>query len=216
MNQKKAMGKLIAFEGIDGSGKTTVAARLAALLQEDGCRVVLTREPGGEKVDPAIRNLLKNGLFHETPAAEFLLFAADRAAHMAQCIEPELARGAIIISDRMADSSYAYQAYGRGIDLEMVATINRWIMRDIKPDLTVYLIIDYATAQERIHGRHNNHKIYDHERASFFRQVTKGYDTLYQNRSDVLRIDATLPLEKIVSMVHQRVCDLIGTDASHD
>lgn len=213
MNTTKSTGKLIAFEGIDGSGKSTIAARLVALLQEDGCRVVLTREPGGTGVNPAVRTIIQEGSFKAVPEAEFLLFAADRAAHVAQCIKPELERGAIVISDRMSDSSYAYQAYGRGVDPAMVQSVNSWVMHNIKPDLTIYLVVDYATAQQRMQTRRSTPQIYDHERASFFRNVAKGYDTLYGNRTDVLRIDATLPLEKIVTTIYHRVCSLIGTES---
>jgi len=215
MDSTSSCGKLIIFEGLDGAGKSTIAARLSTMLQqEDRCNVLLTRQPGGTEPGQAIRTLLNTNNFQKNPDAEFLLFAADRALHVRNVIEPALKQEAIVICDRMTDSSYAYQGYGRGVDRTMIRTINEWIMRGIKPDLTIYLVIDYATAQQRIAARHGN-STYDQEQVSFFRLVTKGYEELYEHRSDVMRIDGTLSIDTIVHRVYQRVCALIGCD-THD
>jgi dTMP kinase len=214
MHSTSSCGKLIVFEGLDGAGKSTIATRLMTMLQqEDRCNVILTRQPGGTDLGKTIRTLLHREELHQNPEAEFLLFAADRALHVRNVIHPALQRGTIVICDRMTDSSLVYQGYGRGVDRTIIQTVNDWIMHGIKPDLTIYLVIDYTTAQQRIAGRPGN-GTYDNEQSTFFRIVAKGYEELYTQRSDVMRIDATLPIETIVHRIYQHVCALIGCD--HD
>jgi len=123
-------GKLIVFEGIDGAGKSTIAARLMTMLQqEDRCGVILTRQPGGTEEGRSLSELLKGGAFRDNPAAEFFLFAADRAVHMRKVIEPALRKGLIVLCDRMGDSSYAYQGFGRGVDRNVISSVNEYIMQ---------------------------------------------------------------------------------------
>lgn len=216
MSKMVTAGKLVVFEGIDGAGKSTLAARVASLLQEDSCQVLLTREPGGTPGGTAIRGLISEGCYRDVPEAEYLLFAADRALHISQVILPALQRGTIVLSDRMIDSSYAYQVCGRGVDASVVATVNQWTMKGIVPDVTVYLAIDYATAQQRLNrgSRPGDLAHYDQERADFFRRVTRGYESLYANRSDVIKLDATHKVESNAQIVHQYICDLMGADGS--
>jgi dTMP kinase len=212
MTKLVTAGKLVAFEGIDGAGKSTLAARVASLLQEDSCQVLLTREPGGTQGGSTIRNCLSEGVGRSVPEAEYLLFAADRALHIAQVVLPALQRGTIVLSDRMIDSSYAYQVCGRGIDATMVQAVNTWTMKKIVPDLTIYLAIDYATAQQRLtkNARADELMHYDQERSDFFRRVIRGYDTLYANRRDVIKLDATHKVETNAQIVHQHICALMG------
>lgn len=200
------------IEGIDGSGKTTVAARTAALLQEDGCNVLLTREPGGTQDGNIIRSQVTSGSLRDVPDAEFLLFAADRALHVERVVVPALKQGIIVICDRMGDSSYAYQGFGRGVNLEMITAINRWVMRSLEPSLTVYLMIDYATAQSRISTRRNHEATaYDHERTAFFRNVARGYEALYADKPSILRLDSKLTIETNAQTIYQRICNLMDT-----
>lgn len=216
MTKLLTAGKLIVFEGIDGAGKSTLAARVTSLLQEDGCQVLLTREPGGTKGGLAIRTLITEGIASTVPEAEYLLFAADRALHINQVVIPALERGAIVISDRMADSAYAYQHCGRGVDHTIVQSINSWVMKGIVPDLTIYLSIDYATAQQRLHksARLGDIMHYDQERVDFFRRVIRGYESLYADRDDVIKIDATQKIESNAQLVHQHICTLMGCDGN--
>jgi len=209
---QKFPGKLIALEGIDGAGKSTIAAQVMRLLQEDGLDGFVTREPGGTPGGVAIRELLSSGACRSVPASEYLLFAADRLLHMEQLVIPALQRGKIVISDRMGDSSYAYQGYGRGVSVDMIQQINEWAMRGVKPDITVYLMIDYATASQRISGRGVDGLGYDQEKIAFFQRVAQGYEALYAGRTDVMRIDARLPIDTIAQAIHQRVCALMSAE----
>src|SRR6185436_4695206 len=132
MDSTSSCGKLIVFEGLDGAGKSTIATRLSTMLQqEDRCTVLLTRQPGGTEPGQNIRTLLQSHQLQQNAEAEFLLFAADRALHVQHVIEPAICRGAIVVCDRMTDSSYAYQDYGRGVDRTMIRTINEWVMHGI-------------------------------------------------------------------------------------
>src|ERR1700730_16197149 len=128
-------GMLIVIEGIDGAGKSTLAKSLADILTTQGNTVLLTKEPGGSQLGKQLRTILQNQPIPITPIAEYLLFAADRAQHIEQVVKPALERGAIVISDRMGDSSLAYQGYGRGIDKNNIRTVNQWAMQGLTPDL---------------------------------------------------------------------------------
>lgn len=210
-------GKLVVFEGIDGSGKSTLAARVASLLQEDSCQVLLTREPGGTPGGDAIRRLISERHCHDVPEAEYLLFAADRVLHVAQVVLPALQRGTVVLSDRMVDSAYAYQVCGHGIDGEMVAAVNRWTMRGLVPDVIIYLAIDYALAQQRLNKNSRPSELahYDKERADFFLRVARGYESLYANRNDVIKLDAANTVESNAQLVYHHICDLMGSDGNN-
>src|SRR3972149_5899470 len=123
---------LITLEGIDGSGKSTLAKKMADTLHN----VVLTKEPGGSALGKKLREILQMQPVPITPIAEFLLFAADRAQHFDEVVIPALEQNKIVISDRMADSSLVYQGYGRGINMENIKLVNKWVMQDITPDIT--------------------------------------------------------------------------------
>ncbi len=136
-------GVFITFEGGDGSGKTTQIVRLAAALRAAGCDPLILREPGGTIVGEGVREIVLDPR-HEgvDPVAETLLFAASRAQLSATVIAPALASGRVVICDRYADSTVAYQGYGRGLDLEMVRGVNAWATRGLVPDCTILLDVD--------------------------------------------------------------------------
>ncbi|TDB38722.1 MAG: dTMP kinase [Actinobacteria bacterium] len=138
-------GVFITFEGGDGSGKTTQILRLASALREVGCEPLLLREPGGTVVGEGVRDILLDPR-HEglDPVAETLLFAASRAQLSATVIKPALEAGRVVICDRYADSTVAYQGYGRGLDLETVRGVNAWATRGLVPDRTILLDVDPA------------------------------------------------------------------------
>src|SRR3990172_1551765 len=129
MNQIQKRGLLITLEGIDGSGKSTLANAIVTALTTLGKHVVLTKEPGGTALRTELRAILQTQKNPVCDKAEFLLFAADRSQHFKELIVPALEQGQIVISDRMADSSLAYQGFGRGLDKEMISSINRWAMQ---------------------------------------------------------------------------------------
>ncbi|PKQ19483.1 MAG: dTMP kinase [Actinobacteria bacterium HGW-Actinobacteria-6] len=138
-------GVFITFEGGDGSGKTTQIVRLASALRAVGCEPVIIREPGGTVVGEGVREILLDPR-HEglNPIAETLLFAASRAQLSATVIRPALEEGRVVICDRYADSTVAYQGYGRGLDLETVRAVNTWATTGLVPDCTLLLDVDPA------------------------------------------------------------------------
>jgi len=138
----------VTFEGADGSGKTTQAALLADRLAEEGCEVVLTREPGGTELGERIRELLLHA-GDVTPWAEAALFAASRAQHVAEVIRPALQRGAVVVCDRYVDSSLAYQGIARGLGLDAVLQLNLAAVGGLLPDRTFLLLLDPAEALSR-------------------------------------------------------------------
>ena len=143
-------GIFITIEGIDGCGKTTHAELLARWLSERGEPVLRTREPGGTALGLELRNLLlKPGRAIE-PAAELLMYLADRAQHVAEVLRPALAAGQVVVCERYADSTFAYQGYGRGLDLATLRRLNDVSTGGLLPDLTLLLDLDPAEARRRI------------------------------------------------------------------
>lgn len=167
-------GVFITFEGGDGAGKTTQMRRLADALKRAGADVVIVREPGGTPVGEAIRGVLlgpEHGRI--TPLAELFLFAASRAHLTEEVIRPALAAGRVVLCDRYADSTTAYQGYGRGLDLDFVRRVNEAATGGLKPDLTIVLDVDpregVAAASEGGADR------MERESAAFHERVRAGY-----------------------------------------
>ena len=148
-------GKLITFEGIDGSGKSTQITLLSDYLLSLGYRVVLLREPGGTEIGERIRQILLD-MRHDnmTAETELFLFEAARAQLTREVLIPALESGAWVISDRFSDSSVAYQGYGRGLSLEMIRSMNTWATAGIRPDLTILLELGNRVRDQRLHKRH--------------------------------------------------------------
>ena len=153
-------GIFISFEGVDGAGKTTQVARLRDELEAMGREVVVTREPGGTPLGAAIRKLLLHGVPAESadgktcvdiaPRAEALLFAADRAQHVAEVVRPALERGAVVITDRYLDSSLAYQAGGRELTAAEIRSLSMWATNGLLPMRTYLLDMDPALSHTRL------------------------------------------------------------------
>lgn len=172
----------ITFEGPDGSGKTTQIPLLVNFLREQGYPVFQTREPGGTPIGDQIRGVLhdlKNKGIH--PRTEILLYAASRAQLVAQEIQPRLAAGEIVVCDRYADSTLAYQGYGRDLDLDVLRAILQFATGGLRPDLTLYLDI---TAEEGRRRREQAAQLgaewnrMDAQSLAFHRKVRKGYQAL--------------------------------------
>ncbi len=148
-------GKFITFEGPEGSGKSTHIRLLADYLRECGLEVTCTREPGGTPTGEAIRTLLQHNGSGEAPVprTEVLLFLASRAQHVERLIRPALEQGTWVLCDRFDDSTFAYQGYGRGFDLDELRTANRFATHGLKPDLTVLLDVKPETSRARLRVR---------------------------------------------------------------
>ena len=176
-----ARGVFITFEGPEGSGKSTQARRLAERLQAAGREVVRTREPGGTPTGEAIRNLVQHDSAGEPICreAEVLLFAASRAQLVRAVILPALERGACVVSDRFADSTAAYQGYGRGLDLEAIRRINALAIGPAAPDLTFLLDIEVRLGLDRLAERGRNgaggRDRIEREDLAFHERVRRGY-----------------------------------------
>lgn len=145
-------GRFITIEGVEGAGKSTQMARLAAWLEELGGRVVATSEPDGSPLGSWVRAALAERSPLE-PLTECFLFATARAEHVRRVIRPALERGAVVLCDRYADSTVVYQGYGRGVPLEIVAELNRLATDGLAPDLTLVLDLDAAEGLRRARGR---------------------------------------------------------------
>lgn len=149
-----ARGKFITFEGGEGCGKSTQVRRLVAALRAEGVEVVVTREPGGTALAEEIRRLLKDFTADEPcDETELLLFLAARAQLVRRVIEPALAAGKWVVSDRFCDSTLAYQGYGRGLDLGVIRTVNDFACAALKPDLTLLLEVSPETSAARMRSR---------------------------------------------------------------
>lgn len=194
-------GKLIVFEGIDGSGKSTLAKGVYAALTQKSYDTVLTKEPGGTQLGRQLREILQRQDEKVYDTSEFLLFAADRGHHFHSLIIPALERGAIILSDRMADSSVAYQGYGRGVDIAMIKQVNAWVMQGVVPTLTVFVDIQPQVALERVRARGADLTAFEKEKIDFWERVRAGYQALYRGRTDVCVLDGTLPPHVLVDHV---------------
>ena len=166
----------ITLEGPEGSGKTTQARLLAAWLRDQGYQVTLTREPGGTDIGDQIRAVLHDPENSAIDArTEILLYSASRAQHVAQRVRPALAAGEIVVSDRYADSTLAYQGYGRGLDLEALRRITGFATGGLTPDLTLYLDIPAEAGLQRRQLGGGEWNRLDAESLDFHQRVRAGY-----------------------------------------
>lgn len=171
----------ITFEGPEGSGKTTQIKKLASYLKEKQLPVVVTRQPGGTQIGLQIRQVLHDvGNEAMTSEAEILLYAADRAQHVGELIRPALAAGTIVLCDRYVDSTFAYQGYGRGLNLENLATITNFATGGLMPDLTFFLDIDLSSGLNRRETGDVEMNRMDLQQMEFYERVYQGYKKLIQ------------------------------------
>jgi dTMP kinase len=164
----------ITFEGIEGSGKTTHVELLSNHLQEKGYRVVKTREPGGTPVGEALRKVLLMKDLSVAPLTELLVFLASRAQHVQEVISPALDEGKVVLCDRFVDASYAYQGYGRGMDLGIIETLNRFVTKGVRPNLTILLdcSVEIGLGRKSADGSLDR---FEKEELSFHRKIRNAY-----------------------------------------
>lgn len=192
-----AKGILIAVEGIDGSGKSSLAKNIFDYLSNNHYPALLTKEPGDSGLGQHIRSIVQNKTVSICSKAEFLLFATDRAQHFDEVILPHLAQKKIVISDRMADSSLVYQGYGRGLDIPTIKHINEWAMNGRNPDITIYVKVSPDVAAQRIAARNAALTSFEKEKQDFILKLVQGFDTLYKNRNDVILIDGNQSFQQV-------------------
>jgi len=191
-----ARGKFITFEGGEGCGKSTQVKRLREALEKDGVEVVLTREPGGTWLSEEIRRLIKDqDVDAPCDRSELLLFLAARAQLVRNVIRPALDSGKWVVSDRFSDSTLAYQGYGRGLPLDVLATANDFACEGLRPDVTFLLDVSPETADARRHGRESEtHTAADRiERAGdeFHARLRRGFAELARQHPErIVTIDA--------------------------
>ncbi len=198
-------GKFITFEGIDGSGKSTQLQMLAVHLRSRGVDPVITREPGGTALGDKLRKAFLETNDPVSPMAELLAFAADRAQHVEFLIGPSLREGRVVISDRFADATYAYQGAGRGFPEGKVLQVIELATGGLKPDLTLFFDISVSTALERMASRDHSVEVknrMDEETSDFYDRVRTAYLQIAGRESDrFVVVDASGSAEQI----HQRV-----------
>ncbi|MFZ2486523.1 MAG: dTMP kinase [Anaerolineae bacterium] len=201
----------ITFEGPDGSGKSTQLTLLADWLRGHGMNVLVTREPGGTAIGDRVRAILLDPLCKEMVAeAEVLLYSAARAQHVGEVIQPQLARGGAVLCDRFADSSMAYQGYGRGLDLDTLAVITRFATSGLRPDLIVYLDIAVEAGLRRkmlyANDDASQWNRIEQEARAFHERVREGYLTMAAaDPARWLLVDADQPVDAVQASVRERV-----------
>lgn len=211
------MGLFITFEGPDGSGKSTQIELVADFLRRKGYNVYCTREPGGTSIGNQIRDVLHNVKNTEmSPRAEILLYSASRAQLVEQVILPRLAQGDIVLCDRYADSTYAYQGYGRELDFDTLRTITGFATQNLKPNLTIYLDLDVAAGLQRKadanaagEGEWNR---MDQLKLDFHQRVHRGYLKMAKNEPERwLVVNAAGSIEDI----NRSICDRLVETLKH-
>jgi dTMP kinase len=205
-----ARGRLITIEGIDGAGKTTLAAGLLDHLRGRSVEIELLREPGGVVVAERIRTLVKDPALTIGARAETLLYAAARAQLVEETLEPLLQRGTWVLLDRFVDSSLAYQGAGRGLGVEPVRAINDFGTGGLAPDRTLLLELDPALGRTRQGGRLEGFDRLEREEAAFFETIAAAYAWLAEAEPErVRRIDASRPTDEVAAAARDALADLL-------
>lgn len=206
-----ARGLFLTFEGGDGSGKSTQSKLLSEWLTASGRTVVTTREPGGTDLGQELREIILHRRGYIAPRAEALLFAADRAHHVATVVRPAIERGDVVIQDRYLDSSVAYQGAGRVLDATEVRDLSLWATEGLLPDLTILLDLDVAVGRARLDDARTRYDRLEAEAAEFHTRVREVYLQLAAAEPErFLVLDATRPIGELAEAVRGRVSDLLA------
>jgi dTMP kinase len=204
-------GKFVSFEGIEGTGKSTQAKLLQQSLVSLGHEVILTEEPGGTLISLRVREILLS-VDHTNmkPLTELLLYNAARAQHIEEVILPALNRGAVVITDRFTDSTFAYQGYGRGIDPDLLESIDKIATNGLRPDITILLDLDVETGLKR-NRRINKTDRLELEDVEFHKRVRKGYHDLATKEPERIKmLDASVGIEELKIVITGIIPDFIA------
>jgi dTMP kinase len=204
-------GRFITLEGIDGAGKSTHLGFLAKLVAEQGSPVRTTREPGGTVLGERLRELLLDSGTACTPDTEALLMFAARRQHLTEVIVPALAAGEWVICDRFTDATFAYQGWGRGVDLARLEALEHWVHAGLQPDLTLFFDVPVELARDRLAGARAPDR-FELEQMEFFRKVRQGYlDRAARFAQRIRIIDGRQSVENIRAELRQAVQHLQPT-----
>lgn len=203
-------GIFISMEGPDGSGKSTQIALLKEYLENEGYDVLITREPGGNRISEAIREIILNKEYEEmSPITEMMLYASARAQLIAQVIGPAIDEGKAVISDRFIDSSLVYQGMARGLGVETVYNVNQVAIGEYMPDVTFMLDLPAEVGIARKKDQKELDRM-EMQSIEFHKRVAEGYRKLAESFPDRIKtIDATLPIDEICGMIRSRVKALL-------
>ena len=200
---------LITVEGVEGSGKSTQCARLEQHLSGRGLQVVRTSEPDGTPLGLRVRTLFEADGPTPTPLTQTFLFMAARQEHVTRVIAPALARGAVVISDRYADATVAYQGYGQGMDVQTIRELNMLATGGVLPDLTLVLDLDPAAGMRRIRGRALD--TFEKMDSAFHRRVREGYlEIARADKNRVVVLDADREPDALHADVVRAVDELLA------
>lgn len=211
-------GTFITFEGIDGSGKSTQLRLLNTFLRAHGCNALVTREPGGTALGLRLREALLDALEEVDPLTELLVFAADRAQHVRRMLLPALETGAVVISDRYADATVAYQGAGRGFKPELIAQIVQLATEGLKPDLTLLFDVSIAESVSRTTRRSSGKNAaakggrdrLDIENADFHTRVRDAYLRIAAAEPERIKIiDSSGPVEQTQEQVKELIVSFL-------
>ena len=210
-------GRLITFEGNEGSGKSTQISLLAACLKQTGRTVRALREPGGTPIGEEIRHTFQHSQHNQamTPEAELLLMNASRAQLVREVIRPALAAGEFVLCDRFYDSTTAYQGYGRGLDLNIVSRVIDLAVGETRPDLTLLLLVPHSVSEQRRAARESGQPAkrdrMEQADAAFFARVARGYEAIATaDPGRVRRIDALRDTSAVAAEIWQTLQPLLA------
>jgi dTMP kinase len=204
-------GRLIVFDGIDGCGKSTQIDLAARRLEKEGRAVTVTREPGGTAISEKIRDIIlspdNTGMRRE---CELLLYAAARAQHVREKIEPALRKGDLVLCDRFDLATFAYQGFGRSMPFSLLKSINDIATGGLIPDLTFVFDISVEFAFGRLAALGRSHDRLEQAGVEFHTRVAEGFRTLAaQNPRKIVLLDAERPMEELAGMVYEKILGLL-------
>ena len=206
MSDLKQKGKFITLEGMDGAGKSTHIPMIVELLQARGVEVVSTREPGGTPLGEKLRALLLHETMH--PETETLLMFAARREHIANVIEPALARGAYVLSDRFTDATYAYQCGAKGVLPSKIKQLETWAQGDLRPDATLLFDVPVEISLQRLVSAREPDK-FERENAQFFEKLRQAYLQRAAENPHIFHIiDANQTIEKVKVLVKEIIASI--------